>query len=106
MELIQVLKKEKDLGNYTWQKVTFEAPKGKLLKQKQIKKLCIELQNKLPKGSTMVVDGMNILRNTNLFSSYMKENAWLSDEEYDEYLGTLGVSEADQEKFVFISNSQ
>ena len=99
MKLTPVDKQEKDLGNYTWQKVTFAAPQGKLLKYTQIKKVCSEFQKNLPKGATMIVDGMNILRRTNLFSSYMKENSWLSDVEYDEYLGELGVSEADQDKF-------
>ena len=89
MKLTPIDKQEKDLGNYTWQKVTFSAPQGKLLKYTQIKKVCSEFQKNLPKGATMIVDGMNILRRTNLFSSYMKENSWLSE---------LGVSEADQDK--------
>ena len=99
MKLIKVDNQEKDLGTYTWQKVTFETPNGRLIKYEQIRKVVGELQKKLPKGATIVVEGMNILRGTNLFSSYKKGNVWKSDVEYDEYLGELGLSREDGEKF-------
>jgi hypothetical protein len=96
MSLKAVNIKEKDYDNYMWREVTFAPPKGKLMTHKQIRKFCSEFQSKLPKGTSMIVRGENILRFTKLYSTYTSDK-WLTDAEYDEYLKTLDIP--DPEKF-------
>lgn len=88
--------KEKDFPNYKWKQVTFVPEKGKLMSYTQIKDDCEDFQKRLPKGSQMTVTGLNILRNTTLYSSFKGFNKFKTTEEYDDYLRTFSVEDAEK----------
>lgn len=96
MKLTQENIKQDDMGTYKRQEITFVAPDGTLMTHDQIRKVCMQLEAKLPEGSNMTVSANNIIGSTTLFSTFNKQRKWLTDEEYDEYLGTYSVDNADK----------
>ncbi len=44
----------------------------------------------------MTVTGLNLLRNTTLYSTYRTNKQFKTDAEYDEYLGELNVEDPDK----------
>lgn len=96
MELTQIGQtKITQQQNFTSKQMTLAPPKGKTLTRNQIKKFCQDLENKLPKGSSMVVRSVNIVRDTTLYSTYGKP--WDTNEQWNEYLNGM-AEESDKFK--------
>lgn len=95
MQVNAINVKERNFDNYKWKEITFAPQRGRLMTHSQIRRFCEEFKSKLPKGTSMVVRGENILRYTQLYSTY-KSNKWKTDAEYDEYLETLNVEDPDK----------
>ena len=78
-------------------KITLAPEKeGQVLTCKQIKNFVEAKKKDLPFGSRIVVRGLNILKDTTLYSSY--KNKWKSEQEWDDYLQGK-AEEADKFKF-------
>ncbi len=81
--------------NFTSKQMTLAPPKGRTMSRNQIKKFCEDLEKKLPKGSTMLVRAVNILKDTTLYSTYGKP--WDTDEQWADYLAGM-AEESDKFK--------
>ncbi len=92
---LKVINTEESIKNNVKRKaITFKAPKGRVMTQNQIKDFCQDFERKLPKGTTMVVKGLNILKDTCLYTSF--KDKWLNEDEYDEYLKRFNVEDVDK----------
>lgn len=86
--------KEKDLPHAKWKQISFVPEKGKLIKYSQIKSFSEDFIKRLPKNAKVTITGLNILRNTTLYSGY--SGKFKTNTEYDEYLGKLNIDDPDK----------